>query len=296
MLTFRRLTSLPALTGALVLVTLLVAGPLREVDRSLHGFWSDELTPRWTDFLDQVPNAVAGQAVCLPVLLAVAFFLAWKHRTWRPILIAAAAEIGFYAVVGGLKVVLGRTSPKADDVSGRFLNGGAAEHGWYGISYPSGHASEAILFYGAAAYLIAVYAHPDTRVRARLGWAMGLIVVNSIGVAYYLGYHWPADLIGGMLVGAVVLRAIIDVDQAVVRRRTAAMWRRLESLPSNPHPSELPASPSATRVSAPTAAPTSTVALRPASTRASEREPREGIPTLHPAPRRSLERDPELVP
>ncbi|OLT18011.1 hypothetical protein BJF80_01555 [Serinicoccus sp. CUA-874] len=190
------------LIGMLVLVTALVAGPLREFDRSLHGFWSDELTPRWTDFLDQVPNAVAGQAVCLPILLAVAFTLAWKHRTWRPILIAGAVEAGFYGVVGGLKIVLARTSPKADDVSGRFFNGGAAEHGWYGMTYPSGHAAEAILIYGAAAYLIVIYSHPDSRVRRRLGWVLALITVNAVAVAYYLGYHWPSDLIGGMLTGA----------------------------------------------------------------------------------------------
>ncbi|KUG51924.1 hypothetical protein AVL62_08275 [Serinicoccus chungangensis] len=295
MLTLRRLTSLPVLIGALVLVTALVAGPLRELDRSLHGFWSDDLTPRWTDFLDQVPNAVAGQAVCLPVLLAVAFFLAWKHRTWRPVLVAAAAEIGFYAVVGGLKVVLARTSPKADDVSGRFLNGGAAEHGWYGISYPSGHASEAILFYGAAAYLIYVYSQPDTRLLRRLGWAMGLITLNSIGVAYYLGYHWPSDLLGGMLVGAVVLRAIIDADQWLVRRRTATWWRRLEAAPANPHPAER-----ATAPAEPVAAPARTRADadQQAATRATSPEPPgHGIPSTQPvSDHRSHRRDPELVP
>ena len=289
MLTLRRLTSLPVLIGALVLVTALVAGPLRQVDRSLHGFWSDDLTPRWTDFLDQVPNAVAGQAVCLPVLLAVAFFLAWKHRTWRPILVAAAAEIGFYAVVGGLKVVLARTSPKADDVSGRFFNGGAVEHGWYGISYPSGHASEAILIYGAAAYLIVVYSHPDTRVVRRLAWAMGLIVVNSIGVAYYLGYHWPSDLIGGMLVGAVVLRAIIDADQWMERRRTATLWRQLETAPAHPHPSEVAAAPAGPA----TAPPRTPAATAPHATPAT----RHGVPSTPPVPsRRSHRRDPELVP
>ena len=227
MLTFRRLTSLPVLIGMLVLVTALVAGPLREFDRSLHGFWSDELTPRWTDFLDQVPNAVAGQAVCLPILLAVAFTLAWKHRTWRPILIAGAVEAGFYGVVGGLKIVLARTSPKADDVSGRFFNGGAAEHGWYGMTYPSGHAAEAILIYGAAVYLIVIYSHPDSRVRRRLGWVLALITVNAVAVAYYLGYHWPSDLIGGMLTGAIVLRAVIDADQWLLRRRTRVLWERV---------------------------------------------------------------------
>lgn len=212
----RHLTSLPALCAALVLVTLLVAGPAQGLDQDLHGFWSKELTPDWTRFLDRVPNAVAGQAVCLPILLAVALTLAWRHRSWRPIVIAAAAEGGFFGVVGGLKLLLARTSPKAGD--GDFLDGGALEHGWYGVSYPSGHAAEAVLIYGAAAYLLATYAHPDTRVLSRLFWVVIVIMVNAIGVAYYLGHHWPGDLVGGLLVGGVVLRLIIDVDRALLRR------------------------------------------------------------------------------
>ncbi|ANS78979.1 phosphoesterase, PA-phosphatase related [Serinicoccus hydrothermalis] len=278
MVSFRRLTSLPVLIGALVLVTYLAAAPLREFDRSLHGFWSDELTPRWTDFLDQVPNAVAGQAVCLPVLLLVAFTLAWKHRTWRPVLIAGATEAGFYGVVGGLKLVLARTSPKADDVSGRFFNGGAEEHGWYGMTYPSGHAAEAILIYGAAAYLLVVYSRPDSRLRRRLGWAMTLITINAVAVAYYLGYHWPSDLIGGMLTGAVVLRVIIDVDQWLARRRARAAWQRLER----------------TREAAPVAprpAPTPVGAASPAAAPAPV-PPR--IPAGHG--HREHDREPELVP
>lgn len=213
----RRLTSAPALAATLTILTVLAAGPLRPVDHALQAYWSKQLTPGMTDFLNHVPNAVAGQAVCLPVLMLVAVVLAWRHRTWHPVAVAAAAEAGFFLVVGGLKVVLGRTSPSVGD--GQFFSGGVLEHGWYGIAYPSGHASEAILIYGTAAYLLTRYAPADSRVRGRLAVLVTAIVVNSLGVAYYLGYHWPTDLLAGALTGGLVLRVIVDVDLAWARHR-----------------------------------------------------------------------------
>lgn len=213
-----KLTSLPVLGVSFVLVTVLAAtGPLRGLDHQLQAYWSRRYTPNWHDFLDAVPNAVAGQAVCLPVLAAVAIWLAVRHRTWHPIVIAGAAEVAFYAGIGGLKVVLARSSPAVGD--GEFFSGGFLEHGWYGMAYPSGHASEAVLIYGAAAYLLRTYAHPDTRSRTRTFWVVTLIATGSIAVAFYLGFHWPTDLLGGLLAGGFLLRLVVETDRALTQRR-----------------------------------------------------------------------------
>lgn len=211
-----RLTSAPVLAGALVVFTLLAAGPLQPYDEMFQGYWAKHYTPNWATFLDKVPNAVAGQAVCLPILLAVALYLARRHRTWHPLAIVAAAEIGFYVGIGGLKVLLGRTAPAAGE--GGFWQGGPLAHGWYGIAYPSGHAAEAVLIYGAAAYLVLFYAAPDTRLRRRLTWLVGLVSFNAIVVAFYLGFHWPTDLVAGLLAGGLVLRLIVNGDRALMRR------------------------------------------------------------------------------
>ena len=208
-----KLTSAPVLGGALVVVTVLAAtGPLRD-----QAYWSRRYTPNWHDFLDAVPNAVAGQAVCLPVLAAVAIWLAVRHRTWHPVLIALAAEVAFYAGIGGLKVVLARSSPAVGD--GRFFSGGIFVHGQYGIAYPSGHAAEAVLIYGAAAYLLRTYAHPDSRMRTRTFWTVLLIAAGAVAVSFYLGFHWPTDLVGGLLAGGLLLRLLVETDRALARRR-----------------------------------------------------------------------------
>lgn len=233
-----RLTSAPVLAGALVAVTLLAAGPLQPLDSALQGYHAKKYTPNWADFLDTVPNAVAGQAVCLPVLLAVAAVFAWKRRTWHPLAIVAAAEVAFYVGIGGMKVLLGRTAPAVGEGS-FWMDGGVLEHGWYGIAYPSGHAAEAILIYGAAAYLVRTYAGPEVRIRARLNWLVGLITANALVVAFYLGYHWPTDLLGGALAGALMLRVIVDVDRHLAAGR-AILGLRLPSAtvatPAAPRP------------------------------------------------------------
>lgn len=217
-----RLTSAPVLAGALIVLTLLAAGPLRSLDHALQEYWAKRYTPNWFSFLDSVPNAVAGQAVCLPVLLVIALVLAYRHRTWHPLAIVVAAEVAFFGGVGGMKILLGRTSPAAG--AGQFWEGGVFAHGWYGIAYPSGHAAEAILFYGAAAYLLRTYAGPDMRIRKRLTFLVGLITAQSVVVAFYLGFHWPTDLLGGMLAGALMLRIIVDVDRRIAAGRTIFGW------------------------------------------------------------------------
>lgn len=217
-----RWSSAPVLAGALIVVTLLAAGPLRSLDHALQAYWAKRYTPNWFDFLDSVPNAVAGQAVALPVLLLVALVLAYRHRTWHPLAIVVAAEVAFYAGVGGMKVLLARTSPAAG--IGSFWEGGVFEYGWYGISYPSGHAAEAILLYGAAAYLLRMYAGPDVRIRKRLTFLVGVITAQSVVVAFYLGFHWPTDLLGGMLAGALMLRIIVDVDRQIAAGKTIFGW------------------------------------------------------------------------
>lgn len=238
------MTSAPVLAVALIVVTALAAGPLQPYDEMLQGYWAKQYTPNWATFLDKVPNAVAGQAVCLPVLVAVALYLAWRHRTWHPLAIVVAAEIGFYVGIGGMKVLLGRTAPSAGQ--GGFWQGGAFEHGWYGIAYPSGHAAEAVLIYGATAYLLRLYAGPDTRVRKRLGWVVGALALNATVVAFYLGFHWPTDLVAGLIAGGLVLRVMVNLDRAVMRRGLPFGWTyrlprltRPEPVPT-PEPSHRP--------------------------------------------------------
>ncbi|MCK9792266.1 phosphatase PAP2 family protein [Isoptericola sp. 4D.3] len=210
-----RLTSAPVLLAGLVAVTLLAAGPLQGVDEAAHGHWAQRLTPGLQPFIQHVLDPIAGQAVCLPVLLAVAGTLSWRHRTWRPLWCAAMAELAFYGGVGLLKVVLARPAPTTDDAD--LFGGGLRELGWSGISFPSGHAAEAVLIYGTAVYLVGRWTNASARTMSSLRLVVGAVALNAVAVSYYLGWHWISDLVGGLLVGGLLLRLLVEAD----RRR----WR-----------------------------------------------------------------------
>ncbi|WP_166846173.1 phosphatase PAP2 family protein [Isoptericola sp. BMS4] len=237
-----RLTSAPVLVLALVGVTLLAAGPVQAVDDAAHRPWARLLTPGAVPFIQNVLDPIAGQAVCLPVLVAVAVPLAWRHRTWQPIWCVAAAEAAFYGGVGLLKVVLARPAPVRGDPD--LFDGGLQTLGWSGISFPSGHAAEAVLVYGTAVHLVARWTSASDRALRVLRWGVGAVTVNAVAVSYYLGWHWITDLVGGVLVGGLLLRLLVAADRTDwaaahrLRRRatsvTMAAWRRRATVRGGP--------------------------------------------------------------
>ena len=206
----RRLTSLPALAALFALVTVLAAGPLSGLDDRLHQPWALLHAPQMLPTL-HVLDHVAGQAVDLLILLTVAGVLAWRRRSWRPLLIAGGAELAFYGLVGGLKVLFARPAPLLHDPS--FFGAGVFSDSWQGISYPSGHASEAVLIYGTVVYLLHRYGGASPRAVRWMRVAVAWIAVQAVAISYLLGYHWMTDLIGGVVIGGVALRLIVHVDQ-----------------------------------------------------------------------------------
>ncbi|UVI37354.1 phosphatase PAP2 family protein [Brevibacterium spongiae] len=211
-------TSIWFLTANFIVLTLLAMGPLRVWDYKLNRRWIYLIEPDIVWFFQQILDPIAGQAVCLPVLAITAIVLSRKRRSWRPIVFAAAAEAAFYLGVGSLKVLFARPSTTLHDP--RFFQGGLIDIGGRGISYPSGHAAEAVLIYGAVAYLIATYSSTSTRTVRLLWWGVAAISVNSVVVSFALGWHWATDLIGGLIAGGLFLRIITTLDQRVPDFRT----------------------------------------------------------------------------
>lgn len=204
-------TSIWVLASAFVVVTMLAAGPLRVWDYKLNRRWLYLFDPDLVWFVQHILDPIAGQAVCLPVLAATAITLTYRTRSWRPVTIAVAAEAAFYLGVGSFKLLLARPATTLHDP--RFFQGGLLDLGSRGISYPSGHAAEAVLIYGTVVYLIATYSSASARTVRLLWWGVAAISVNSIAVSFALGWHWATDLIGGLLAGGLFLRIIMAVDR-----------------------------------------------------------------------------------
>ncbi|MEO0016059.1 MAG: hypothetical protein RL589_540 [Actinomycetota bacterium] len=139
------------------------------------------------------------------VLLIAASFIAYKFKTWRPLNLALVSLLSLNLVVGTFKLFLGRTKPR-DGFD--LLHAG-------GMSYPSGHASNAVLSWGVLAYLIYRYAKVD-RYQGRLASAGVILISLTVCTVSLIRHtHWFSDLLGGLFIGSALLVAVIAIDRYV---------------------------------------------------------------------------------
>jgi membrane-associated phospholipid phosphatase len=206
-----RMSSIPVLAALFVLTIVLAAGPMHRVDIALDHHFLYHMAPQLMPLVQGGLDKIAGQAVCLPVLALVAIALAVRRRSWRPIVVGIKTELAFLIGIGGLKLLIARPSPPLDDPD--LLDGGIFAYGEKGISFPSGHTSEAVLMYGAAVYLIAQYSRVSRTLVVLAATGVALISMTSTIVAVWLGWHWLSDLLGGLAAGALFLRIVIWWDR-----------------------------------------------------------------------------------
>jgi membrane-associated phospholipid phosphatase len=139
------------------------------------------------------------------VLLIAAAFIAYQFKTWRPLNLAVLSVVLLNLVVGAFKLMLGRTKPREGF---DLLHAG-------GMSFPSGHASNAVLSWGILAYIIYRYAKVD-RYQGRLASAGVLTISLTVCIVSLIRRtHWFSDLLGGLFIGSALLVAVIAIDRYV---------------------------------------------------------------------------------
>ncbi len=140
-------------------------------------------------------------ATCLLLTAAV---IAYRFRSWRPINLSVAALLLLNGVVGLSKLIFGRTKPR--------LNMDYLHQG--GLSYPSGHASNALLTWGMLAYLVHTYTNRKPFKGIRLYWLVGVITATVCVVSLIRKTHWFSDLLGGLFLGGSLLIFLVALDRA----------------------------------------------------------------------------------
>lgn len=180
----------------------LTNGFLIEIDRTFN----DVDHPKFqglSNFVIRRLDDLGLRGVSGVALLIVAVYISRRFKTWRPINLGVLSFLTLNVVVGAFKYGLGRTKPKEGF---DLLHAG-------GMSYPSGHASNAILIWGMVAYLIYRYAHVN-RYKGRLASAgVGLLALTVCVVSLLRNTHWFSDLFGGLLLGGSLLVLIIAIDR-----------------------------------------------------------------------------------
>jgi len=179
-------------------------GPLIALDAKIANAKRIDFAP-WIDFVLMRIDNLGLRGLTATALLIAAIYIARRFKTWRPLNLAILSLIALNLTVGLAKLLIGRTKPQ--------LNVDLIYAG--GLSYPSGHASNAILTWGVLAYLIYRYAHVD-RYRGRLASAgVALVSLSVCVVSLMRNTHWLSDLVGGLFIGAALLVMVIAIDRFV---------------------------------------------------------------------------------
>ncbi|MEY3649356.1 MAG: hypothetical protein RL370_59 [Actinomycetota bacterium] len=197
--------SLLLFTGFLLVTQqVLTFGPLVEYDKKINSDPKPQFDG-FAGFLLRRLDDLGLRGLTATVLIIAASFIAYKFKTWRPLNLAFLSLILLNLVVGTFKLFLGRTKPR-DGFD--LLHAG-------GMSYPSGHASNAVLSWGILAYLIYRYAKVD-RYQGRLASAGVVAISLTVCIVSLIRHtHWFTDLLGGLFVGSALLVAVIAVDRYV---------------------------------------------------------------------------------
>ena len=192
-------------TGFLIVTQQVITnGPLIDFDAKIANAKRPVVSGTLKFILMRIDN-LGLRGVTATVLIISAILIARHFKSWRPLNLSILAVLALNLVVGLSKLFIGRTKPK--------LNVDLVYAG--GLSYPSGHASNAILTWGVLAYLIYRYTHPENYHGILMGIATGVITTLVCLVSLFRNTHWLSDLVGGLFIGGALLVIVIAVDRFV---------------------------------------------------------------------------------
>lgn len=138
-------------------------------------------------------------------LITTAVLLSLRFKSWRPLNFSLAALLLLNGVVGVAKIIFGRSKPRL---------GLDVYHSGIVGSYPSGHSSNALLTWGALAYLLYRYTRFGAKRLTALYLLVGVITTTVCVVSLIRNTHWFSDLIGGAFLGGSILVFLIAADRA----------------------------------------------------------------------------------
>jgi undecaprenyl-diphosphatase len=151
-----------------------------------------------------------GGPVGMPLLAtAVLAVLAWRGRSWEPLVLGAATGAGSLAMTVLGKAAVGRSRPPLVDAVPPFETS---------FSFPSGHSLNAMALSGIVAYVL-------VRRQAR-AWVRALTVTLAAAFAVtmgltrvYLGHHWLTDVVVAWALALAWLVVVITAHRLFLTTR-----------------------------------------------------------------------------
>jgi len=201
------------LAGFVALTVLLATGHLLALDAALAD-WADAHRPAPIYWPLRVLNYLGqGGQVLMPVAILLAAAVTWRTRSARPLIVFAAAFALTYLTIGPLKIWLQRAAPhfRGPDRTHMFNEFAV---GPFGMSYPSGHVANALVWYGVIALLANALLRSLGRPALSPRSLLLLRLVPPVVVfctTTYLSFHWITDSVAGLFLGLILTRLMARV-------------------------------------------------------------------------------------
>jgi undecaprenyl-diphosphatase len=158
--------------------------------------------------LNWVVSFMGSTAGLIAVVVVVSLLLGSRRDAWASADLLIVFALGGSLVSRTIKEIVGRARPEwADPIM--VSNG---------YSFPSGHALNSTVVYGAIVLIVGRRAH-WTRLAAGASVLVSLIAVSRV----FLGVHYPTDVVAGIALGSAWLAPL-----AVAYRRDSFGWGRAE--------------------------------------------------------------------
>lgn len=188
-----------------------VAGDgLFHIDRPVIEYVVSHRTP-WLTSTMRTVSVLGSTVVLIPLVVVIGLLAHRRGKGWRPLAVLAAAQGGSVVLYDLVKVLVARPRPSIAPLIATAT----------GYSFPSGHAAQAVAVFGALAYLASGWAARWTNKVAI--WAVAAVAALVVGLTrVYLGVHWPSDVIGGWVLGALWLAALVMTLRAFAAVRPAS--------------------------------------------------------------------------
>jgi membrane-associated phospholipid phosphatase len=196
--------------GQAILMLLVSAVVFLGLSFAIHQPGVEELDLRFTHWVQGFHNRAATAVMAafsflgntLTLIVQAALVLVWLTRRGMPM----AGWLSVISLLGLLlnvllKEIVGRPRPDGSLVSVLLPT--------VGLSFPSGHAMAAMMFYGFLAVLAWMHVR-DKRLRWKATFALIAVAFLVSFSRIYVGAHWLSDVVGGWTAGLFCLLLLVE--------------------------------------------------------------------------------------
>jgi undecaprenyl-diphosphatase len=185
-------------------------------DDSITG-WLVANRTGWLTAVMRVVTGLGGLWFAAPLVALAAVLLSGPWGRWRTAALMIGITGGTSLLVNATKLLIARPRPTLAEVVATAT----------GYAFPSGHSAQAVAAYGSLAYLVTL--RWRGRLARVLAWTGAAAIAVVVGFSrLYLGVHWLTDVLGGFLVAAIWMTAVLAAVNVTTVLRTRRRSTRRE--------------------------------------------------------------------